>query len=98
MFNFEDVKAKYEKLKKDYRLVVSVYEGSPTTVSIQFWKRLYFNGEEYFSKPWSCFHGNEINKELTIEYVVPTFEEGLEDARLIEDKLGAEISIVRWYD
>ena len=99
--NFEDVKSKYEKFKKDYRLVVSVNElteGCNTTVSIQFWKRLFFNGKEVFSNPCSCFYGDEINDKLTIKYDFTTFDDAVEEARYIERNLDAEISIVRWYD
>lgn len=96
--NFDELKSKYEKLKDDYRIFVSVIEGSNTTVSIQFWKRLFFNGEEYFSKPWSCFYGEEINDKLTIKYNFTTFDDAIEEARFIGKNLDAEIRIVRWYD
>ena len=96
--NFDEVKDKYEKLKDDYRIVVKVNEGSETTVSIQFWKRLFFNGEEYFSNPCSCFYGDEINDKLTIKYNFTTFDDAIEEARYIAKNLDAEIRIVRWYD
>ena len=96
--NFDELKNKYEKLKDDYRIFVSVIEGSNTTVSIQFWKRLFFNGVEYFSKPYDCFYGEEINDKLTIEYNFTTFDDAIEEARFIESNLDAEIRIVRWYD
>lgn len=96
--NFDELKSKYEKLKDDYRIVVKVYEGSETTVSIQFWNRLFFDGEEYFSNPGSCFYGEEINDKLTIKYNFTSFDDAVEKAKYIAKNLDAEIKIVRWYD